>query len=139
MVADSDVVFVASGSETLLINGSDLEGMSAAREAVGGVRRFFDISVPRNVATDVSYVPNSRVFNVDDLKEVTFFSQYLPRSYTNKVSISLVLDGAQSSATFPQFSLLIKHCVEKLGRRVGCILSSCLCLISPLIQSNLSQ
>ncbi len=70
VVADSDVVFVASGSETLLINGSDLEGMSTAREAVGGVRRFFDISVPRNVATDVSDVPNSRVFNVDDLKEV---------------------------------------------------------------------
>ena len=82
MVADSDVVFVASGSETLLINGSDLEGMSAAREAVGGVRRFFDISVPRNVATDVSDVPNSRVFNVDDLKEVIFTS-YLAAMLTH--------------------------------------------------------
>jgi len=70
VVAQSDVVFVASGSETLLIHGSDLEGMPAAKPAVGGVRRFFDISVPRNVATDVSDVPNSRVFNVDDLKEV---------------------------------------------------------------------
>jgi glutamyl-tRNA reductase len=44
--------------------------MPAAKPAVGGVRRFFDISVPRNVAPDVSDVPDSRVFNVDDLKEV---------------------------------------------------------------------
>lgn len=70
VVAQSDVVFVASGSDTLLIHGSDLSGMPPAQEAVGSVRRFFDISVPRNVSPDVSQVECSRVFNVDDLKEV---------------------------------------------------------------------
>ena len=34
-------------------------------------RRFFDIAVPRNVHADVNDVPGSRVFNVDDLKEVS--------------------------------------------------------------------
>ena len=32
--------------------------------------RFFDIAVPRNLASDINDVPSSRVFNVDDLKEV---------------------------------------------------------------------
>lgn len=69
-VADSDVVFVASGSESILLRGSDLASMPAAASSVGGIRRFFDISVPRNVAADVNDSPASRVFNVDDLKEV---------------------------------------------------------------------
>ena len=73
VVAQSDVVFVASGSETLLIHGSDLGEMPQAREAVGGIRRFFDISVPRNVAPDVNQTSAARVFNVDDLKEVEPF------------------------------------------------------------------
>ena len=74
VVAQSDVIFVASGSETLLLHGSDLAGMPAARQSVGGIRRFFDISVPRNVAPDVSEAECSRVFNVDDLKEVSISS-----------------------------------------------------------------
>ena len=41
-----------------------------ACEAVGGVRRFFDISVPRNVAPEVGSLPGTAVFNVDDLREV---------------------------------------------------------------------
>lgn len=71
-ISNSDVVFVASGSESILIHGKDLVELPAATAAVGGVRRFFDISVPRNVAADVSDVDGSRVFNVDDLKEVRF-------------------------------------------------------------------
>lgn len=68
-VAASDVVFVASGSESLLIRAADLAGMPPAAASVGGVRRFFDISVPRNVGADVNSVAGARVFNVDDLKE----------------------------------------------------------------------
>ena len=45
--------------------------MQPASEKVGRVRRFFDISVPRNVAADVSDLEGARVFNVDDLKEVS--------------------------------------------------------------------
>lgn len=83
VVAQSDVVFVASGSESLLIHGSDLHGMPSARESVGCVRRFFDISVPRNVSPDVSEVECSRVFNVDDLKEVREIGAALPWSAMN--------------------------------------------------------
>ena len=48
----------------------DCAGMPAASEKVGGIRRFFDISVPRNIAPDITEAVNGRVFNVDDLKEV---------------------------------------------------------------------
>jgi glutamyl-tRNA reductase len=37
---------------------------------VGNQRRFVDISVPRNIASDVNTLPNAIVYNVDDLKEV---------------------------------------------------------------------
>ena len=45
--------------------------MPAAPAVVGGVRRFVDISVPRNIAPEIT--PESAgaiVYNVDDLKEV---------------------------------------------------------------------
>lgn len=39
--------------------------------AVGGVRRFVDISVPRNIASSVNELQGQAiVYNVDDLKEV---------------------------------------------------------------------
>jgi len=44
--------------------------MPPASAAVGGLRRFFDISVPRNIAPDITEAVCGRVFNVDDLKEV---------------------------------------------------------------------
>lgn len=45
--------------------------MPAAAASVGGLRRFVDISVPRNIAASVNELEGeARVFNVDDLKEV---------------------------------------------------------------------
>ena len=70
-VEKSDVIFAASGSEELLIHAADVVGMAKAPDAVGGVRRFFDISVPRNIAPDITVDScGSIVYNVDDLKEV---------------------------------------------------------------------
>ncbi len=45
--------------------------MPPASAAVGGVRRFFDIAVPRNISSDVNACgASAHVYNVDDLKEV---------------------------------------------------------------------
>mmetsp|Transcript_12494 Transcript_12494/g.21006 ORF Transcript_12494/g.21006 Transcript_12494/m.21006 type:complete len:527 (-) Transcript_12494:289-1869(-) len=65
----ADVVFAASGSETLLLQAEDIKGMAASRVS-DGQRRFVDISVPRNIAHDINEVEGSIVYNVDDLKEV---------------------------------------------------------------------
>jgi hypothetical protein len=59
-----------SGSEELLIHEADVEAMAPCGPAVGGVRRFIDISVPRNIAPGINSTPGHIVYNVDDLKEV---------------------------------------------------------------------
>lgn len=70
-VEESDVVFAASGSEEILIHKADIENMPARPEIVGGVRRFVDISVPRNIAPTINELAGKAiVYNVDDLKEV---------------------------------------------------------------------
>lgn len=104
VVSQSDVVFVASGSESILIHGQDLRGIPAARESVGGIRRFFDISVPRNVAADVSDVECSRVFNVDDLKEVgTFKSSLKEQSLSNDDVHASITDKVPTNAQTPRW------------------------------------
>lgn len=68
---NSDVVFVASSSDEPVLAKKHLETMAPASDKVGGLRRLFDISVPRNVDADVNELEGThRVFNVDDLKEV---------------------------------------------------------------------
>ena len=57
-------------AEDILINKEDIQDMPAATEAVGSLRRFVDISVPRNIASDISSLEAAAVYNVDDLKEV---------------------------------------------------------------------
>ena len=59
-------------------------GMPAAAAAVGGVRRFVDISVPRNIAANVNELEGAaRVFNVDDLKEVRHEGSHTPMHELN--------------------------------------------------------
>ncbi|KAI3429886.1 hypothetical protein D9Q98_010197 [Chlorella vulgaris] len=69
-VESHDLIFAASGSEELLVHAADIANMPPAHDLVGNQRRFVDISVPRNIASDVNTLPNAIVYNVDDLKEV---------------------------------------------------------------------
>lgn len=67
----SDVVFVASSSDEPVLAKAQLEALKPASAKVGGMRRLFDISVPRNVDSDVNELTGThRVYNVDDLREV---------------------------------------------------------------------
>uniref|UniRef100_A0A1D1Y724 Glutamyl-tRNA reductase n=1 Tax=Anthurium amnicola TaxID=1678845 RepID=A0A1D1Y724_9ARAE len=68
--AEADVLFTSTASETPLFMKEHVEALPPVSEAVGGLRLFVDISVPRNVGSCVSDVENARVYNVDDLKEV---------------------------------------------------------------------
>lgn len=67
--SNSDVIFAASGSEDILVTAEDVKAFAPAPELVGQ-RRFIDISVPRNLATEISDVEGNIVYNVDDLAEV---------------------------------------------------------------------
>nr|QPO14976.1 HEMA [Hosta plantaginea] len=68
--SEADVIFTSTASETPLFFKENVESLPPVGEAVGGVRFFLDISVPRNVGSCVSELKSARVFNVDDLKEV---------------------------------------------------------------------
>ena len=68
--AEADVVFTSTASESLLFFKENVRTLPSVGPEVGGVRLFVDISVPRNVGSCVSDLENSRVYNVDDLKEV---------------------------------------------------------------------
>uniref|UniRef100_A0A453QTQ4 Glutamyl-tRNA reductase n=2 Tax=Aegilops tauschii subsp. strangulata TaxID=200361 RepID=A0A453QTQ4_AEGTS len=68
--ADADVVFTSTSSESPLFTKERAEALPPVSGALGGVRLFVDISVPRNVSACVSDVGHARVYNVDDLKEV---------------------------------------------------------------------
>ena len=54
-----------------------------------GMCRFFDIAVPRNIASDVNSAEASRVFNVDDLKEVVAANKLERRKAAGEAEILL--------------------------------------------------
>lgn len=68
--AEADVIFTSTASESPLFMKEDVKTLPPVSSEVGGVRRFFDISVPRNVGSCVSDLEDASVYNVDDLKEV---------------------------------------------------------------------
>lgn len=67
---EADVIFTSTASETLLFTKENVRDLPPVSQEVGGLRLFVDISVPRNVGACVPDVKNSKVYNVDDLKEV---------------------------------------------------------------------
>lgn len=63
VIAESDVVFAATGAKDPIITAADIEKL-------GKKIMLVDIAVPRNVAADCSEVPKCASYSVDDLKKV---------------------------------------------------------------------
>ncbi|KAE8659216.1 Glutamyl-tRNA reductase 1 [Hibiscus syriacus] len=68
--AEADVIFTSTASETPLFLKEHVKDLPPVSSEVDGSRLFVDISVPRNVGSCVSDVEGTRLYNVDDLKEV---------------------------------------------------------------------
>jgi glutamyl-tRNA reductase len=66
VISHSDLVFTSTSSTEPIINLSKLEMVLDPNHSL----MLFDISVPRNVDSDVNCLNNVQVFNVDDLKAV---------------------------------------------------------------------
>ena len=66
VVASSDLVFTSTAATEPLLDRSKLEAVLEPSRLV----MLFDISVPRNVHSDVNELENVQAFNVDDLKAV---------------------------------------------------------------------
>jgi glutamyl-tRNA reductase len=63
VIANSDVVFTATGAKDPIITGADIERL-------GKKIMLVDIAVPLNVAADCADVKDCASYNVDDLKEL---------------------------------------------------------------------
>ncbi|WP_392530660.1 glutamyl-tRNA reductase [Nostoc sp. C117] len=66
VIADSDLVFTSTSATEPILNRAKLEMVLEVQRSL----MLFDISVPRNVHTDVNELANVQAFNVDDLKAV---------------------------------------------------------------------
>jgi glutamyl-tRNA reductase len=109
-VEASDVIFAASGSEEILIHKADVDSMPPASAAVEGMRRFFDISVPRNIASDINELgPAARVFNVDDLKEVVEANKADRAAAAAEAEILLEVCGRGVMGVRPVLSRACEH------------------------------
>ncbi|MBW4642436.1 MAG: glutamyl-tRNA reductase [Goleter apudmare HA4340-LM2] len=66
VIANSDLVFTSTSATDPILDRAKLEMVLETNQFL----MLFDISVPRNVHTDVNELANVQAFNVDDLKAV---------------------------------------------------------------------
>lgn len=71
IVSTSDLVFTSTAATEPILNRTVLESVLQTQQSL----TIVDISVPRNVAADVSQLPQVQAFNVDDLKAVVAENQ----------------------------------------------------------------
>ncbi len=71
VLTKSDLVFTSTGATQPILTRQVLEPIVASLESL----MIVDISVPRNVHSDVSELPEVKAFNVDDLKAVVAQNQ----------------------------------------------------------------
>ena len=66
VIAESDLVFTSTSATEPILDRTNLETVLESSRSL----MLFDISVPRNVHSDVNQLANVQAFNVDDLKAV---------------------------------------------------------------------
>ncbi len=62
-----DVVLVATGAQKHIITRKMVEEFASKRNTP---QLYMDLSVPRNISTDILQLPNTRLYAVDDLQEI---------------------------------------------------------------------
>lgn len=71
IINKSDLIFTSTGSQEPILTRENLAPVVGSKESL----MLIDISVPRNIAADVTELENVQSFNVDDLKEVVAQNQ----------------------------------------------------------------
>lgn len=85
VISVSDMVFTSTSSTEPLLNRAKLEATLEPHKSL----MLFDISVPRNVASDVNELENVQAFNVDDLKAVVAQNQESRRKLAQEAEVLL--------------------------------------------------
>jgi len=84
-VSISDLVFTSTASTEVIISRKNLEAIASNHTGL----TLIDISVPRNISSDVKELPNTRAFNVDDLQAVVAGNQESRRQMAMQAEILL--------------------------------------------------
>ncbi len=84
-ISESDIVFTSTGATEPILDKAKLEAALDPHQPL----MLVDISVPRNVAADVSELPNIRAFNVDDLKAVVAQNHETRRQMAQEAEVLL--------------------------------------------------
>lgn len=84
-IAESDIVFTSTSATEPIVDRAKLEAILEPGQPL----MLFDISVPRNVHTDVNELGHVQAFNVDDLKAVVAQNQESRRQMAMEAEVLL--------------------------------------------------
>lgn len=114
-IALSDLVFTSTGATEPILNRAMLQGCLACHQSL----MLIDISVPRNIHTDVDGLERVQCFNVDDLKAVVAQNTESRRQMAREAEVLLEEEVAafelwrRSLDTVPTISSL-RHKIESI-------------------------
>ncbi|WP_103669463.1 glutamyl-tRNA reductase [Pseudanabaena sp. BC1403] len=114
-MAISDLVFTSTASTEVILSRQNLEAI--ARNHTG--LTLIDISVPRNISSDVKELPNTRAFNVDDLQAVVAGNQESRRQMAMQAEI--LLEGCVAEFDMWWRSLETVPTISKLRQKLEII------------------
>lgn len=63
-LSQADLIFVATSSLKPIVTPHELAGRPASRPCY-----LFDMAVPRNISEDVTHLPNTQLYTIDDLRQ----------------------------------------------------------------------
>lgn len=114
-VSISDLVFTSTASTEVILHRKNLEAIAANHTGL----TLIDISVPRNISSDVKELPNTRAFNVDDLQAVVAGNQESRRQMAMQAEI--LLEGCVAEFDMWWRSLETVPTISKLRQKLEII------------------
>jgi len=114
-VAISDLVFTSTASTEVIISKQHLVEIAANHNGL----TLVDISVPRNIGSDVNELPNTKVYNVDDLQAVVAGNQESRRQMAMQAEI--LLEGCVAGFDLWWRSLETVPTISKLRQKMEII------------------
>ena len=114
-VAVSDLVFTSTASTEVIIGKQHLVEIAPNHTGL----TLIDISVPRNIGSDVNELPNTKAYNVDDLQAVVAENQESRRQMAMQAEI--LLEGCVAGFDLWWRSLETVPTISKLRQKMEII------------------
>jgi glutamyl-tRNA reductase len=115
VIATSDIVFTSTSATEPIVDRAKLESVLSPSHSL----MLFDISVPRNVDSDVNELSNVQAFNVDNLKAVVAQNQESRRKMAMEAEV--ILDKEVEDFEFWWRSLETVPTISRLRQKIETI------------------